>query len=144
MDALETITEWLMQYHGYDILSDFSVDYTDQVPNNGGIFPSGMLEVSRKTYLDGSFMVENQYNFALYYVFEKSPGDDVGAQINADWVMDFQRWVQETPPPKFGDKTLKVIAQNGTLYTAENEGTATYMIQLAVNYRKFIKKGMKQ
>ena len=56
----------------------------------------------------GNVEVENQYNFGLYYVFEKSPGDDVGATVNADWIMDFQEWVQEQSirgtVPKFGDK----------------------------------------
>lgn len=139
MTPLETIKKWIATYPGNDIFSTFSVDFTDQIPANGGIFPSGLTEVSRKQYVDGSYMLENQYNFGLYYVFEKSPGDDVGAEINADWLMDFQEWVQSTTPPKFGDKTLRVIAQNGTLYSAEAEGTATYMVQLSVNFRKFVK-----
>lgn len=95
MTPLETIKNWIATYPGHDILTDFSVDYTDQIPGNGGIFPSGLTEVSRTEYITGEIMVQNQYNFGLYYVFEKAPGDDVGAEINADWVMDFQEWVQE-------------------------------------------------
>ncbi len=139
MTPLETIKAWIAAYPGHKILGDFSVDYTDQIPANGGIFPSGLLEVRRTKYMDGSYMLENQYNFGLYYVFEKSPGDDVGAEFNADWVMDFQEWVQSTKPPQFGDKTLRVVAQNGTLYAAETEGTATYMVQLSVNFKKYVK-----
>lgn len=139
MTPLETIKNWISTYPGYNILSDFSVDYTDQIPANGGIFPSGLVEVERRIYVDGSYMLENQFNFGLYYVFTKAPGDDTGAEINADWIMDFQSWVQSTTPPKFGDKTLKVSAQNGALYDAEAEGTATYMVQLSVNFRQFVK-----
>lgn len=139
MKPLETIKKWIETYPGHNILSDFSVDFTDQIPANGGIFPSGLLEVNRTNYVDGSYVLENQYNFGLYYVFEKSPGDNAGAEINADWISDFQEWVQSTPPPKFGDKTLRVIAQNGTLYDAGAEGTATYMVQLSVNFKKFVK-----
>ena len=139
MTALETIKDWLSGYPGHDLLTQFQVDYTDQIPANGGIFPNGLIEVSRKNYMDGSYMLENQYNFGLYYVFEKAPGDEGAASLNADWIMDFQTWVQRTTPPRFGDRTLRVTAQNGSLYEAEDEGTATYMIQLSVNFRQFVK-----
>lgn len=43
MTALEKIREWLASYPGFDILSAFQVDYTDQIPANGGIFPSGLV-----------------------------------------------------------------------------------------------------
>ena len=140
MTPLETIKNWIATYPGHNILTDFSVDYTDQIPGNGGIFPSGLTEVSRTEYVTGEIMVQNQYNFGLYYVFEKAPGDDTGAEINADWVMDFQEWVQEQSirgkVPQFGDKTTSIVAQNGSLYDAGVEGAATYMIQLSVSYEK--------
>mgnify|MGYP000035665939 FL=1 len=140
MTALETVKEWIATYPGHDILSAFSVDYTDQIPANGGIFPSGLVEIRRTEDILGNVEVENQYNFGLYYVFEKSPGDDVGATINADWIMDFQEWVQEQSirgtVPKFGDKTTAARAQNGVLYEADEEGTATYMVQLSLSFNK--------
>lgn len=137
---LDVVREWIATYPGHDILSEFQCDYTDQIPSSGGIFPSGLLEVSRTNYITGDVMVENQYNFGLYYVFLKSPGDDVTATVNADWVMDFQEWVQAQAimgnVPTFGDKTVSVLAQNGALYTADEEGTATYMVQLSINFQK--------
>lgn len=140
MTPLETIRKWIATYPRYDILNDFSVDYTDQIPSNGGIFPSGLLEVSRTEYITGAITVENQYNFGLYYVFEKPAGDDAGAEINAEWIMDFQEWVQAQSitgnVPVFGDKTLEIKAQNGSLYDTDAEGTATYMVQLSVNFEK--------
>ena len=75
MTALEKITGFVKNYPGADILQDFPIDYTDQIPNNGGVFPSGLVEVSRKTDLMGNVTVTNQYNFGLYYVFLKTPGD---------------------------------------------------------------------
>ena len=84
--------------------------------------------------------MRNQYNFGLYYVFEKTPGDDAGATINADWIMDFQEWVQEQAitgeAPQFGDRTLEIKAQNGALYDAGSDGTATYMVHLSVAFEK--------
>ena len=41
-------------------------------------------------------------------------------------------------PPNFGDAEEPVIAraQNGVLYEAEAEGTATYMVVLSLRYTK--------
>lgn len=142
MTALEKIREWIAGYPDFDILSAFRVDYTDQIPANGGIFPSGLVEIRRSEDILGNVEVENQYNFGLYYVFEKAPGDDAGAAFNADWVMDFQEWVQEQSiagrAPAFGDdpKAEQIKAQNGALYEADGEGTATYMVQLSVLFIK--------
>lgn len=140
MTPLEKLKNWLGAYPGYDILSTFRVDYTDQVPNNGGVYPSGLVEVERRKDILGNTTVTNQYNFGLYYVFEKAPGDDAGAAVNADWIMDFQEWVQEQSilglAPTFGDvpRDEKIMAQNGVLYETDEEGTATYMVQLSVRF----------
>lgn len=145
MTALERIKKWIETYPNHSIINDFQVDYTDQIPNNGGIFPSGLVEVSRKRDILGNVAIQNQLNFGLYYVFVKSIDDDVGATYNADWIMDFQTWIQEQSAaglaPVFGDepRTESIKAQNGALYGAEEEGTAMYMVQLSVNYTKIIR-----
>jgi len=142
MTALEKITGFVKNYPGADILRDFRIDYTDQIPANGGIFPAGLVEISRKIDLMGNITVTNQYNFGLYYVLEKAPGDDEGAAVNADWLMDFQEWVQAQSvmgiAPTFGDvpRQERIMAQNGVLYGAESEGLATYMVQLSVRFIK--------
>ena len=142
MTPLEKVRTWLQTFEDFDILNHFRVDFTDQVPANGGIFPSGLVEVDRRQDIFGQVTVTNQYNFGLYYVFEKAPGDDAGAVINADWVMGFQEWVQAQSitgaAPLFGDDPAreKVMAQNGVLYEATEEGTATYMVQLSVQFIK--------
>lgn len=142
MTPLEKIKTWLAGYPGFDILNAFSVDYTDQVPANGGVFPAGLVEVSRRKDILGNVTVENQYNFGLYYVFEKAPGDDAGATVNADWIMDFQEWAQEQSAtgaaPVFGDVpgSEVITAQNGVLYDATDEGLATYMVQLSVKFER--------
>lgn len=142
MSALSKIREFIGTFPGADILNHFRVDYTDQIPFNGGIFPSGLMEVSRTKDIFGTVTVENQYNFGIYYVFAKDTGDDAGATENAAWVMDFQEWVQEQScmgrAPAFGDvpNREKIIAQNGVMYDADEEGTAMYMVQLSVNFIK--------
>lgn len=125
-----------------DVLWEFHIDYTDQIPANGGTFPSGLVEISRKGDLMGNMTVNNQYNFGLYYVFPKSPGDDERAAVNADRIMDFQEWVQERSAtgkaPVFGDRPReeRIMAQNGIFYNAQDVGTATYVVQLVSPVRK--------
>lgn len=142
MSELEQVITWLHTYEGHDILKDWHVDYTDQVPSCGAVFPQGLQEIERSTYITGAVCVTNQSNFGLYFTFAKSAGDDEGAKINADWVNGFQHWVQEQSAhglaPNFGDAEEPVIAraQNGVLYEAEAEGTATYMVVLSLRYTK--------
>lgn len=142
MTALEKIREWIKTYPGCSQLQELSVDYTDEVPANGGVNPSGLLEVSRKRDILGNVTVLNQYSFTLYFVFAKAPGDDVGAEENAQWLMDFQDWVQSQSitgkAPVFGDDPRRetIKAQNGSLFTADSEGTAVYSAQLSVQFIK--------
>lgn len=146
MTELEKIREWLKTYPCYDILSEFHVDYTDCIPSNAGIFPEGLVEISRNETITGNVKVQNQYNFGIYYTFLKSPGDDVGAMFNSQWVMDFQRWVQEQSVlkkvPTFGNYQTErevVSAQNGVLYQVDEEGTAVYMVRLSVKFQNLYK-----
>lgn len=142
MSALSKIREWLTTFPGNDRLQSMRVDYFSAEPDNGSIAPSGLTEISRTEDILGNKTVENQYNFGLYYVFAKAAEDDEGATENADWLMDFQEWVQEQSVlgkvPTFGDKpkTEQIKAQNGTIYGANKEGAAIYMVQLSINFTK--------
>lgn len=145
--ALEKIQGFVRRYPGFERLHNLHLDYTDKTPYNGGTFPDGLIEVSRRRDVLGNVTLENQLNFGLYYIFPKDPGDDIGAAENADWVADFQQWVQEMSAtgnaPQFGDvpHRERITAQNGTLYEADEEGTAMYMVQLSVFYVKKHKAG---
>lgn len=145
MTALEKMVNWIKTYPGYDILRDFQIDYADHIPNVGSLAPSGLVEIERRTDIFGNTTVENQYNFGLYCVLPKAPGDDTGATINADWIMDFQEWAQVQSitgeAPVFGDmpRDERIMAQNGVLYEATDEGLATYMVQLSVRFVKEFK-----
>ena len=80
MSELEQVITWLRTYEGHDILKDWHVDYTDQVPSCGAVFPQGLQEIERRTYITGAVCVTNQSNFGLYFTFAKSAGDDEGAR----------------------------------------------------------------
>ena len=147
MNALEKIRDFVAKYPGHEKLKQFYCDYTDKVPWQGGAFPDGLVEISRRRDILGNVKVENQLNFGLYYVFPFDAGDDAGATENADWLADFQEWVQEQSILRqaltFGDTPWReqIRAQNGTLYQNDEEGTAMYMVQLSVNYTKNYKAG---
>jgi hypothetical protein len=140
---LEKIRAWIATYPGYHILEEFQCDFTDQaVPGNAGLFPAGLVEVARSRDVTGCVTVTNQYNFSLYCVFAKPGGDDGRATVNADWVMDFQRWVQKQSAlglaPVFGDIPAeeRIIAQNGVLCDADKDGTVgIYQVQLSATYQ---------
>lgn len=145
MSALNKIRQWLATFPGNDRLASLQVDYLSAEPGSGSIAPSGLVEISRKTDILGTVIVENQYNFGLYYVFAKSTQDDDGATENADWLMNLQEWIQEqsvlNKAPRFGDEPMveRIQAQNGSVYGADEEGTAIYMVQLSVNFTKYMR-----
>ena len=142
MSALKKIREWLDTFPVNDQLASLQVDYVPAEPGSGSIAPSGLVEISRSEDILGNITVENQYNFGLYYVFAKSTEDDEGSTQNADWLMALQEWVQEQSitgaGPRFGDEPAaeQIQAQNGSIYGADEEGTAIYMVQLSVNFIK--------
>ena len=147
-DALETMRAFMARYPRADILSALSIDYADRVPDCASLFPSGLVEVRRHTDITGDITsVENQYNFALYAVLGKAPGDDEIATQNAEWLMDIQEWVQEQSArglaPTFGDepRAERIVAQNGEIYAADEEGTAVYAIRITASFTRNYERG---
>lgn len=142
MSDLEKIRNWLHQYPEINRIGALRVDYYAEQPDNGSIDPSGLVEISRKSDILGNVTVENQYNFGLYFVLAKSPEDDAGATENADWLLEFQRWIQEQSVrrnvPVFGDvpQSETISAQNGKVEAADEEGTGIYSVQLSVTFTK--------
>lgn len=142
MSDLEKMRNWIQAYPKHEMIAAFSVDLVDQIPFKGSIAPSGLVEISRSEDILGNVTVSNQYNFGLYYAFRKSPDDDIDATKNAEWLMDFQKWIQEQSAlrkaPIFGDEPAKerISAQNGSIYDATEDGTAIYMVHLSVSFTK--------
>lgn len=142
MTDLQKMRDWIATYPGYDILGSFTVDFTDKIENSGGIFPGGLVELGRTEDVLGNITVRNQYNYGIYARFLKDGSDDARATVNADWVSDFQSWVQEQSvrhlAPTFGDEPNKetIHAQNGMMIEADSEGTGLYMIQLTAQFTK--------
>ena len=145
--ALERMRAFVASFPYADILGVLAIDYADRVPDTAGLFPGGLAELRRRTDLLGNVEVESQYNFALYAVMSKAPGDDAGATLNAEWAMAFQEWVQEQSArglaPTFGDEPRqeRITAQDGAIYSADPEGTAVYAIQISARFTKRYERG---
>lgn len=139
MGVIQTIKDWIATFPGYEKLGDMQVDFLAPLPGSNSIAPSGLVEVSRTEDIMGNYTVQNQYNFSLFFVFYRPEGGEE-TEDNAEWVLNFQEWVQEQDirgkTPTFGNRTISTVAQNGMLYTADEEGTGVYMVQLSVNYEK--------
>jgi hypothetical protein len=144
---LEKMRAFVASYPDADVLGALAIDYTDHVPDCAGLFPNGLVEIRRRTDVMGDVTVENQYNFALYTVMAKAPGEDEGATLNAEWLQGFQQWVQEQSArglaPTFGDEPRRerMTAQNGAIYSADGEGVAVYAIQLSATFVKRYERG---
>lgn len=142
MTDLARIRAWILTFPKIDRLNGLNVDYYSTQLDNSSIAPSGLQEISRTEDILGNVTVKNQYNFSLEFVLTKSPGDDVGATENADWLLEFQTWVQEQSirklVPTFGDEPSSetVKAQNGANTYADLEGNGVYTVLLSINFKK--------
>lgn len=140
MTPVHKIQTWLNTFPGIDRIKDMRIDYYSPDPDNGSIDPSGVQLVSIKEDILGNKTVEQQYNFALYYVLAKEPGGDDSAKTNAEWLLQFQNWVNKQSllglAPTFGadPKSEQIKAQNGSLTQASMDGIGIYMVQLSVNF----------
>lgn len=142
MTDLEKIRSWLNTYPEIGKAQALNVDYYSQDPGGSNLAPSGLVEVSRKEDILGNVTVENQYNFAISFGFDKPLEDDATSTQNAEWLLAFQRWVQEQgirrQVPVFGDDPRRetVKAQNGELSYADIDGNGIYTVMLSINFIK--------
>lgn len=144
--ALEKVRCWLKGYK--NIPQEFAIDYTSKIPGNIGLFPGGLVEVERIKDIRGNVRLVNQYNFAIYCVFPFTPGIDESATANAEWVIDFQNWVQKQSimglAPTFGnyqEENEIFTAQNGAQYELDEEGTtALYVVLLSAQFQEKVRR----
>lgn len=140
MSDMEKLKNWLETYPGFGRLRCLRVDLTDRDGDNAGLYPSGLVEVRRRTDLLGAVTVENQYNFNLHFVLEMALEDPEAGAQNAQWLLNLQNWIQDESMagrvPVFGDRTTRVTARDGRLTDADPEGVAVYSVRLRVEFIK--------
>ena len=124
---LDRLREWLGTYPEYDLAANMLVDYLDSIPGSKSLRPGGLVEISRNEDILGNVTVSNQYNFGLYIAVAKSPGDGAGAAYNADWVLDFQRWVQQQSITHRAPLAISINNRSASRHRTANCTTLTRM-----------------
>ncbi len=138
MQALETLKTWLSAFPQWDGEACY-VDYTEGVGGNTGLFPQGMEEVSRREDVLGNLQVRCRLRFRLLRMALR----DGDGQKNAQWVMDFENWVQQQSAagltPRFGDEPASEImrAEKGKLSGTRQTGSGTYEVILTAEFTKY-------
>lgn len=146
MTDLEKMRRWIRTFVGSEgsgVPDNFQVDFTNEIAQNAGLFPTGTMEVSRARTIGGSVTVTNQYNFGLYTVLNKPDDHDEISTRNAQWIMEFQQWVQDQSitrqAPTFGNiqewaETIK--AQNGAFFGDKDKDIGMYMVTITAQFKK--------
>ena len=138
-----TLREWLSVC---PYLDDFSggqhIDWIGPTAGNYGIAPVGCSVIEETYDIQENCCLVKQYNAVLYA--RNWTVDDVVRLENADFLDNFQRWVEEQQhmglTPKFGDNPDDEVisAENGMLFELAEDGqTGIYQIQLSVTYEKY-------
>ncbi len=139
MTDLEKMKQWLLTFPRWEQGGLLYIDFTDALPENMGLYPTGMEEVSRRATVDGGVITRNRYHFALYRV---TTGQEDNA-ANAQWLLDFQKWVQEQSlagyAPVFGDEPAqeRLRAESGKLRESKAPGTGKYVVMLTAEFVKY-------
>lgn len=133
------MTEHIKNYiGGCPLLDEISlknrhIDWTEDNPENYGIFPAGDDEVG-PAYINGD--EEREYSFAFYV--RKVTDTDEERLRNSGFVERLQEWLNTHPPalPE-GCTLVSVRAVNAMLLELNKAGTrGTYQVQCAVRYIK--------
>ena len=141
MTDLEKVRQWVCSYPKWCEGEVLYIDHIDAVPGNSGLYPAGLEELSRHTDILGTVTVKCRYRFNLYRVATKQEDDPE----NAQWMMDFQQWVQQQCAagltPTFGDVPEQewIRAEKGKLQDASQAGTGTYAVTLTAEFTKLYK-----
>lgn len=138
--ALERVREWLKSWPGCGKIGEIRADYTDQT-TGGGMYPRGITELGRSRDILGGAAVRQRLDFKLNFVLPKAPGEDLEATENAEWLLEFQQWVQrqsaEGLAPRFGNtgqENEKWTAAGGSLQQADEGGFAVYTAALSTEF----------
>ena len=134
MTDLEKLQQWLLTYPGWK--DTLLVDFTEAEPGNSGLFPNGLEEISRREDVLGNLQIACRYRFMLY----RRTAGRADNTANAQWLLDFQNWVQQQSlaglTPRFGDVPARerLQAQKGT--RKEGAQVGMYAVALIADFMK--------
>ncbi len=122
---------WLKGYPGWGT-ELLQVDCTKPQPGNAGLFSKGLEELSRKQDVLGNTTVRYRWTVELIRVTVRDH------KAAAQWMVDFQNWVNAQSAPGFGDEPAqeRICAQKGKRTDDANAGTLTYTVTLSAEFTK--------
>ena len=135
MEDIEKLRQWLVTFPRWGE-QPLHVDHTDAAPENSGLFPAGLEELSHTRDVLGNGKVRCRYRFVLHRLV--TVGDDVAD--NAQWLLDFQNWVRQQSAlglaPTFGDEPAgeRILAQKGRRIEGAQPGTGVYEVTLTAEF----------
>ena len=138
MTPLEMMDNWLQTFPLWDC-GKLTVDCTDGIPGNAGLFPRGVTEISRRQDVTGRIRSVNRMVFTLLTV--RPAGQD--NRDNAQWLLALQQWIRQEcargNAPQFGDDAgaQRIWAEQGKLRKATQTGTAHYGVTVTVEFLKY-------
>lgn len=126
MEELNLVRQWVMGFPGWE--GELLTDCTECSPGSCGLFPVGKEQLFRREDVLGNVRCRYKDSFLLRRRAVK--GEKAAA-----WVMAFAAWAESAVPPVLGER-VQVSAEQGKLYAAAPDGTATYQVTVHFTYEK--------
>jgi hypothetical protein len=138
MNIIELVKEVVM---GFPSISDLHIDYTEDDPDNYGLYPTG--DQLLKEDIIGN--QDRQHNFVLYAVFQSFT--DYERLANSTFLLDLAYWLERAAKGQSIEVTIneqtvtgtltKLSSANGMLYGYQEgtlSGPVTYQLQIYAQY----------
>lgn len=139
MNIIELVKEVVM---GFPNISDLHIDYTENDPDNYGIYPTGDQLLKKNVIGDQ----DRQHNFIFYAIFQSL--NDYERMANSTFLLDLAYWLEHAATGQeievtINNKTVtgnltKLSSANGMLYGYQDgtlTGPVTYQLQIYAQYR---------
>ena len=138
MNIIELVQSTVM---GFPNISDLHIDYTENEPNNYGLYPTGD-QLLKEDILGNQ---DRQHNFVLYAIFQSF--NNYERMANSTFLLDLNYWLEKAATGQAIEVTIneqivagkltKLSSANGMLY-GHQEGTltgpVTYQLQVYAQY----------
>ncbi|QHQ61389.1 hypothetical protein Ana3638_11905 [Anaerocolumna sedimenticola] len=138
MNIIELVKEVVL---GYPNITDLQIDYTEDSPDNYGLYPTGDQLI--KESITGN--QDRQHNFVLYAIFQSI--NDYERMANSTFLLDLAYWLEHAATGQEIEVTInehivtgtliKLSSANGMLYGYQEgtlSGPVTYQLQIYAQY----------
>lgn len=138
MNIIELVKEVVL---GFPNISDLHIDYTEDEPDNYGLYPTGD-QLYKEDILGNQ---DRRHNFVLYAVFQSF--NDYQRIANSTFLLDLNYWLEKAAQGQPIEVTIdeqtvtgkltKLSSANGMLYGYQEgtlSGPVTYQLQIYAQY----------